>query len=272
MQYPGQEETEPFVRVSVVLDGPGGMLQLQDMLDTPVDDVRVGMRVAAVWRPAAERNVDELAAGGWSSTDGGIEGWMPTGEPDADVSTLARKGSTDGRRRDRRVRADAVGAQHRDHRDADGARRHAAGRRHGGHRPPRHRLHVCRAAATTSPGRPFAFVQNLEAVGAWPPISESHVEMDGAWALYEAWVRLQHGDIDIALVYGSGKSSPGKPEQIYPLQLDPYYLAPLGLDPVSLAALQARALLDAGQGHRARLRRDRRPQPRATRSATRTRR
>ena len=38
--------------------------------------------------------------------------------------------------------------------------------------------------------------QNLEAVGAWPPISESHVEMDGAWAMYEAWVRLQQGDID----------------------------------------------------------------------------
>ena len=52
---------------------------------------------------------------------------------------------------------------------------------------------------------------NLEAAGAWPPISESHVEMDGAWALYEAWVRLQHGDIDVALVFGSGKSSPSRP-------------------------------------------------------------
>ncbi len=46
----------------------------------------------------------------------------------------------------------------------------------------------------------------LEAAGAWPPISESHVEMDGAWALYEAWVRLQHGDIDIALVFASGRA------------------------------------------------------------------
>ena len=92
VQYPGQEETEPFARVSVGLDGPGGMLQLQDVLDTPVSDVHVGMRVAAVWRPAAERNLDELAAGGWSSTGGGIEGWMPTGEPDIDVSELAGKG------------------------------------------------------------------------------------------------------------------------------------------------------------------------------------
>src|SRR5688572_17110618 len=53
-------------------------------------------------------------------------------------------------------------------------------------------------------GRPFSFVTALDAIGAWPPLSESHVEMDGAWALYEAWARLQHGDIDVALVYGFG--------------------------------------------------------------------
>lgn len=92
VQYPGQEETEPFARVSIQLDGPGGTLQLQDLLEVPVGDVRVGMRVSAVWRPVAERNLDELGAGGWSSTGGGIEGWMPTGEPDVDVSALAGKG------------------------------------------------------------------------------------------------------------------------------------------------------------------------------------
>ena len=95
-------------------------------------------------------------------------------------------------------------------------------------------------------GQSFAFVQTIEAIGAWPPISESHVEMDGAWAMYEGWTRLQEGDIDLVLVYCHGRSSPGKPWQIWPLQLDPYHLAPLGLDPSSLAALQARALLDAG--------------------------
>src|ERR1051326_7820406 len=58
-------------------------------------------------------------------------------------------------------------------------------------------------------GAPFAFVAALDAVGAWPPIRESHVEMDGAWALYEAWVRLQHGDFDTALVYCVGKTSLG---------------------------------------------------------------
>ncbi len=95
-------------------------------------------------------------------------------------------------------------------------------------------------------GQAFAFVQTIEAIGAWPPISESHVEMDGAWAMYEGWTRLQEGDVDLVLVYSHGRSSPGKPWQVWPLQLDPYHLAPLGLDPWSLAALQARALLDAG--------------------------
>ena len=106
---------------------------------------------------------------------------------------------------------------------------------------------TCSGSCDYLTGGPFAFVSNLEAAGAWPPISESHVEMDGAWALYEAWVRLQHGDIDSALVFGSGKSSASTPAELYPQQLDPYYLAPIGLDPVSMAALQARALLDSGQ-------------------------
>ena len=81
---------------------------------------------------------------------------------------------------------------------------------------------TCAGSCDYLTGGPFAFVSNLEAAGAWPPIAESHVEMDGAWALYEAWVRLQHGDIDTALVFGSGKSSPSKPSEVWPQQLDPY--------------------------------------------------
>jgi acetyl-CoA acetyltransferase len=100
-------------------------------------------------------------------------------------------------------------------------------------------------------GQPFAFVTALDAVGPWPPIDESHVEMDGAWALYEAWVRLQYGDIDTALVYAFGKSSPGDIRRILAMQLDPYYLTPLWPDPVAMAALQARALLESdGIGER----------------------
>lgn len=101
---------------------------------------------------------------------------------------------------------------------------------------------TCSGSCDYLAGAPFSFVSALDALGAWPPISESHVEMDGAWALYEAWVRLQHGDIDSALVYGFGKSSLGDLRTIMTLQLDPYYLEPLGLDQLSTAALQASAV------------------------------
>ena len=103
---------------------------------------------------------------------------------------------------------------------------------------------TCAGSCDYLTGGPFAFVQNLEAAGAWPPIAESHVEMDGAWALYEAWVRLQHGDVDVALVFSSGRASLGVSlRETLTFQLDPYYLAPIGADYVSLAALQAQAVL-----------------------------
>jgi acetyl-CoA acetyltransferase len=90
-------------------------------------------------------------------------------------------------------------------------------------------------------------VSTLDGVGPWPPIQESHVEMDGAWALYEAWVKLQLGEVDTALVYCYAKSSPGDLPMVLTRQLDPYTVGPLWADSVSLAALQARALLDAGK-------------------------
>ncbi len=105
---------------------------------------------------------------------------------------------------------------------------------------------TCAGSCDYVAGQAFSFVQNIDALGAWPPKRDSHVEMDGAWALYEAWLRLQMGDIDVALAMGSGRSSTADPATIYPMEMDPYYLAPLGTDAVSFAALQARALLDAG--------------------------
>ena len=106
---------------------------------------------------------------------------------------------------------------------------------------------TCAGSCDYVAGQAFSFVQNIDAIGAWPPKRDSHVEMDGAWALYEAWIRLQLGDIDVALATGSGRSSTAAPSSIYPMEMDPYYLAPLGVDAVTLAALQARVLLDAGK-------------------------
>lgn len=105
---------------------------------------------------------------------------------------------------------------------------------------------TCSGSSDYLAGRAFSFTLALDGVGAWPPISESHVEMDGAWALYEAWTKLLSGDADTALVYAYGKSSPGSLRDVLTRQLDPYYVAPLWPDSVALAALQAQALLDAG--------------------------
>jgi acetyl-CoA acetyltransferase len=105
---------------------------------------------------------------------------------------------------------------------------------------------VCSGSCDYLVGAPFSFVQALDAVGAWPPMRESHVEMDGAFALYEAWTQLQEDDIDTALVFSFGRSSMSELGRVLTLQLDPYYVAPLWPDPVALAALQARALIDAG--------------------------
>ena len=105
---------------------------------------------------------------------------------------------------------------------------------------------TCLGSCDYITGQAFSFVGNLDAIGAWPPKRDSHVEMDGAWALYEAWLRLHEGDIDIAVVTGSGRSSTGNPALIYPMEMDPFYLAPIGADPVTFAALQARAVIAAG--------------------------
>ncbi|MDK0517803.1 thiolase domain-containing protein [Streptomyces sp. ML-6] len=105
---------------------------------------------------------------------------------------------------------------------------------------------TCSGSSDYLAGRAFSFTMALDGVGAHPPISESHVEMDGAWALYEAWVKILTGQADTALVYSYGKSSPGELRDVLTRQLDPYYLGPLWPDSVALAALQARALIDAG--------------------------
>jgi len=103
----------------------------------------------------------------------------------------------------------------------------------------------CSGSSDYLAGRAFSFVQAVDAIGAFPPIMESHVEMDGAWALYEAWVKILTGEADIALAYGFGKSSAGQLRRVLALQLDPYLVAPLWPDSVSIAALQARLGIEA---------------------------
>ncbi|GAB4003424.1 thiolase domain-containing protein [Nocardioides ultimimeridianus] len=104
----------------------------------------------------------------------------------------------------------------------------------------------CSGSSDYLAGRSFSFVSAIDAIGVIPPVNESHVEMDAAWALYEAWLKIQTGEVDTALVFGFGKASAGVFRRTLALQLDPYTLTPLWPDTVSIAALQARLGLDAG--------------------------
>jgi acetyl-CoA acetyltransferase len=102
----------------------------------------------------------------------------------------------------------------------------------------------CSGSSDYLAGRAFSFVSAVDAIGAFPPVMESHVEMDAAFALYEAWIKVLTGEADIALAYGFGKSSAGDLRRVLALQLDPYVMAPLWPDSVSIAALQARLGLE----------------------------
>jgi acetyl-CoA acetyltransferase len=97
------------------------------------------------------------------------------------------------------------------------------------------------ASADYMDGRPFGFVAALDVMGSWPPRQDLHLEMDGSFATYYAWMKIQTGEVDTAIVCGHGKTSEGEPERVLNLQLDPYYQAPLGLTPTATAALQASA-------------------------------
>jgi uncharacterized OB-fold protein len=88
IQYYGQQETEPYIRCSILLDGTDSPLTGIDIRDIPVEEFRVGMRLQAVWKPAAEREVDDIENRGFGSLTGVVDRWEPTGEPDADPRPL----------------------------------------------------------------------------------------------------------------------------------------------------------------------------------------
>jgi len=71
--YPGQRVTPPYVAAAVLLDGADIAFQ-HLVLGCEPDEVRMGMRVRAVWGDA-----------------GSISHFTPTGEPDAAYETYARQ-------------------------------------------------------------------------------------------------------------------------------------------------------------------------------------
>jgi uncharacterized OB-fold protein len=72
----GQKITPPYVSAYVLLDGADiGFLHLIQGIDA--EEVRMGMRVKAVWKPREE----------WGTTVENIVHFEPTGEPDADFES-----------------------------------------------------------------------------------------------------------------------------------------------------------------------------------------
>ena len=77
--YPGQQVTPPYVAAAVLLDGADIAFQ-HLILGCEPGEVRIGMRVRAVWRPREE----------WAPSASTISHFTPTGEPDAPYETYAR--------------------------------------------------------------------------------------------------------------------------------------------------------------------------------------
>ena len=72
----GQKITPPYVSAYVLLDG-ADIAVLHLILGVPAAEVRMGMRVKAVWKPQEE----------WTYSLENIDHFEPTGDPDADYET-----------------------------------------------------------------------------------------------------------------------------------------------------------------------------------------
>jgi uncharacterized OB-fold protein len=76
--FRGQRVPTPYVAAAIVLDGADIPFQ-HLILGCEPGEVRMGMRVAAVWRPRDQ----------WGTTVENIDHFRPTGEPDAPYESYA---------------------------------------------------------------------------------------------------------------------------------------------------------------------------------------
>jgi acetyl-CoA acetyltransferase len=106
---------------------------------------------------------------------------------------------------------------------------------------------VCTASSELGSGIVGSVMDIFDVLPCWPPVTHSHLEGEGAFALYEAWVRLLAGEADAALVCAYSRPLARDLAQVLALQLDPYLVAPLAPRSYHVAALQARALIDSGR-------------------------
>ena len=79
IQYTGQKERADYALASILLEGADGTIGQQRLAEVATDEIRMGLRVEAVWAPPGERDADDRGYGLGTA----VEGWRPTGEPDA---------------------------------------------------------------------------------------------------------------------------------------------------------------------------------------------
>ena len=91
----------------------------------------------------------------------------------------------------------------------------------------------------------FSFLNAIDSIGAVPPINESHVEMDAAWALYEAYIKVLTGRSTPPWCTDSGSPARAHCAGSWPCR-PTLHRGPLMPDAVSIAGLQARIGLDSG--------------------------
>jgi uncharacterized protein len=78
--FQGQRVPTPYVAAAILLDGADIAFQ-HLILECPPDEVRMGMRVEAVWKPREQ----------WGTTSENIDHFRPNGEPDAPYESYAHQ-------------------------------------------------------------------------------------------------------------------------------------------------------------------------------------
>ena len=203
VNIPGLSELAPpvpYVSAQIVLDGANntffGLIR-----GVEPDEVRMGMRVKAIWADELkpDHTLDQVV-GAERRTRRRLRDLQ--GVPVRDVAVRRATRLPRWRRRSTHNEVEIITPVIREAVErARASRRKEIG-------------FTCSGSLDYLFGGPFAFVQGIDAVGAWPPIRESHVEMDAAWALYEAWIAIQTGEVDSALIYGFSKGSLGDVAEI----------------------------------------------------------
>ncbi len=160
------------MRAFVLLDGTDVILSYQPVIELPADDVRVGLRVSAVWASPAEE-IDG-GAGGMGGAYGNLLGWIPDGrarhrrprprEPDLLMSRPPPAPTSPS----------SAGPTPRWSATPSSPRPSSCWRSSPTPSTPLGLTRAdidftCLGSCDYITGQAFSFVQNLDAIGAWPP-------------------------------------------------------------------------------------------------------